>query len=411
VAENLFGAEVPATVSHNDNSPYTLGTRFTPAVSGTVTHIRWYVPTNPPTGTTTFLLFRNSDEAQIGSATQSLAGLGAQWVQVAFAAPVAVTAGQSYTAAVFIADHYVSTTPYSWPKSNGANLSTPAPGGYFNGNFAVDFPDSTFNNGCYFADVVFEPASSGVASVGRTTLAASPRSAAIKVVAIVGRCVAAVRPSAAARKAAPSSGRAVAAITSRAVSVHRAPGLARTVAASSTSAATKHAAVASARATIAPSAIAATVRKTPASATATVAATVLTTGAAKPAVARCSFAATARASVSRINRATGSTTAATTARAATIRRTPVTGRTATPSAARAVGLKRVATAGRVVAAIAATAQGEQAEGPRPVAGRCVAAFTSYRSLRRITLRPSLGVTIRPSDGLTPRPFAGITPRP
>lgn len=158
MSETFFGAENPSVPQSNDGTPYTLGTRFEPLATGQVTHLRWYCPPDAPDGMVGFYLYRNSDQQVLAFEERSLALNGGTWVEVELAEPITITPGTAYTAAVFTPNRYPSTPGYSWPKAstNGSLLSA-APGGYFNGNFTASYPDTTFNNGNYFADVVFEP--------------------------------------------------------------------------------------------------------------------------------------------------------------------------------------------------------------------------------------------------------------
>jgi hypothetical protein len=177
VTETIFGAEVPVN-QNNDNTPYTLGTRFSPLVAGQVTHHRIYRGDNSPSGTVELLLWRNSDQAQLNS-------------QEVLTSPVTTDIGEEYTASHHTSDWYVSTGSYPWPKtSTDGNLETPAPAGFFNGNFEPSFPDQTFSNGCYFADVVFEPSGAdpaeGSAALGLGLAVAAAGSADAEGSAVLG---------------------------------------------------------------------------------------------------------------------------------------------------------------------------------------------------------------------------------
>jgi Domain of unknown function (DUF4082) len=177
VTETLFGTEVPVN-QNNDNTPYTLGTRFSPLVIGQVTHLKFYRADNGPDGLVELILWQNSDQSQLASVEVLGSGLSPGWNEVALTSPVSLTVGEFYIASYYTPDWYVSTAPYSWPKtSTDGNLETPAPAGFFNGNFEPSYPDSGFNNGCYFADVVFEPSgvdpAEGSAALGLNLAAAA----------------------------------------------------------------------------------------------------------------------------------------------------------------------------------------------------------------------------------------------
>ncbi len=96
MAQNLFGAELPTSPDQSDAEPYALGTIFTPAVDGVVTHCRWVFPLTPQPGGVQVeaALYLNDGTPISGAPVQFSATptLG-DWNQVAFAAPIAVTGG------------------------------------------------------------------------------------------------------------------------------------------------------------------------------------------------------------------------------------------------------------------------------------------------------------------------------
>jgi hypothetical protein len=394
VAENLFGTEVPATVNNNDSTPYTLGTRFTPQANGQITHIRWRVPDSAPSGNVTMGLYRNSDSVLLSSTTVSVAAAAGTWTQVALPSPVSVTSGAAYTAVVFTPDRYVSTNAYAWPKNNGANLISANPGGWYNGNFAIAFPNDNFGGANYFADVVFELPSSGVAATGRTSAAAVAGSSASKRAIASARCCAAARISAASRKAAPVTARAAAVATGR-VTV-------------------RHAGVVATRAVSANSATAVAAKRIPATATTLAAASAVaavSSGSARPVVATCSACPLASVLAVRATRAVAAVTVVAAPRVTTSRRTPAVARALVAARSLAASARRTAVTARTVAVVSATAAAGQVGATRPVTGRCVAAAFGRARITRITRRPAAGTTARPSSGTKARPFAGVTYRP
>lgn len=156
---NIFGAETPAVTNANDGTTYTLGTRFVPQVAGQVTHGRKFEPVAALTDYT-FVLYRNSDEAVLGTVTYTAEVQGA-WFEVAFPSPIPVSAGVEYTIAYFTPGPYVVTSAYFGSGKVSGDLVCPVNAGRFRdqgpGGSSPLFPSDSFNNGAYFADVVFEP--------------------------------------------------------------------------------------------------------------------------------------------------------------------------------------------------------------------------------------------------------------
>jgi hypothetical protein len=168
VSESIFTSQTPGTTDANDGVGYTLCTLFSSAVDGQVTGIRWYFPSTLPS-VAKGGLFQRSGAGDGGVHTELaratfLGPVAGTWNTVNFASPVNITAGTLYYAAVYTADHYVATSAgLSGAISNG-NLTAPADSGSaHNGRFkspTADLagPDSQFNAGLYFADVLFTAA-------------------------------------------------------------------------------------------------------------------------------------------------------------------------------------------------------------------------------------------------------------
>lgn len=173
---SLFTSQVPASPDVDNGNSISLGTYFVPAVDGFVTAIRWYFPASAQPGGAAVkgALFRTSDSAKIGADVSFASpGTPGAWNEVALASPVAVTQGVQYCASVRSPARYVATTGGAspWPLANG-DLSAPSGAGRFeddDGDGSVQFPTDSFNNGCYFVDLVFttgdEPAE-GAAALG-----------------------------------------------------------------------------------------------------------------------------------------------------------------------------------------------------------------------------------------------------
>lgn len=158
MTDNLFGVEVPGG-SFNQSGGITVGTRFTPAVDGSATHGKWYFPGTGQPGAVQVRIgiHRNSDQVLLGSVLFSASPTLSAWNTVAFTTPIALTAGVDYTISVWVAEIYVATTGYSWPKVSG-NLTSHNPAGYFSAGGSIQYPNGIFGTPSYFADILFEPA-------------------------------------------------------------------------------------------------------------------------------------------------------------------------------------------------------------------------------------------------------------
>jgi hypothetical protein len=162
MTQTLFTSQVPAVPDASDAASYSMGTYFTPAVDGTITHIRWYFPASAQPGGEAVKanLFRNSDSAKLGGADAVFASPGTPgaWNEVALTTPVEVVGGTLYCATIRTPGRYVASTGAGsvWPIVNG-DLSTATNAGRFTSGASgnVDFPSTSFNNGTYFVDVVF----------------------------------------------------------------------------------------------------------------------------------------------------------------------------------------------------------------------------------------------------------------
>lgn len=155
----LYGATVPNTKDNADASWLTIGTYFTPTVSGTVTHAKWYFPTNDPGqgAQVVFRLWRNSDQSNQGEVSFSLSATLEAWNQVAFPTPIVVQAGVEYCASVRIRRYPSSNGYFSSPITSG-ELNMPSTAGRFvSSPSGFVFPNGSFANTAYFVDVVFQP--------------------------------------------------------------------------------------------------------------------------------------------------------------------------------------------------------------------------------------------------------------
>jgi hypothetical protein len=161
---SLFsGTDTPAVLSSSDTSQVNLGVRFVSSIAGTVTGIRYYRGAND-LGTHVGSLW-TSTGTLLASATftnETTSG----WQQVTFAAPVTITAGNTYVASYHSNGGYAITGGYFGASRVSGPLTAPAGSNgvytYGSGNL---FPTSTFGATNYWVDVVFAGANQAPVAV------------------------------------------------------------------------------------------------------------------------------------------------------------------------------------------------------------------------------------------------------
>ncbi|HEY3758579.1 MAG TPA: DUF4082 domain-containing protein [Solirubrobacteraceae bacterium] len=156
--DTIFDFATPATIDSGDPSSLELGVKFTSAVNGSVTGIRFYkAATN--TGTHVGSLW-TAEGTQLASATfsgESASG----WQQVNFSSPVAITAGTTYVAGYFAPNGHYSSSAAAFSTSGFENppLDALANGLSVNGVYAYSssstFPSNSYNSTNYYVDVLF----------------------------------------------------------------------------------------------------------------------------------------------------------------------------------------------------------------------------------------------------------------
>lgn len=154
--QTIFGNEVPVNLDNNDGDSYTLGTWFYPQVNGTATHGRWYFPITSPTNPVVIAIFRDGDQAVLGSTTFP-AGLNSGWHQAAFSSPIPLVADTSYRVAVLTPNRYVSTSGYFGTDKTSGDIYCPPVAGRFAVNSSLTWPDQNFGQASYWSDLVFVP--------------------------------------------------------------------------------------------------------------------------------------------------------------------------------------------------------------------------------------------------------------
>lgn len=160
--QNIFTTQTPATADANDNTPLTLGTRFTTSHDGDVKGIRWYFPSTLPTGTVTAVLWDADTGVNLAQA-DFVSPVAGSWNSVTFSSPVLMVSGKTFIASIRTPNHYVASSfGFSSAVTNG-DLTAVADGtGHSNGVFdqansgaGPHFPTGSFNATNYFVDVVF----------------------------------------------------------------------------------------------------------------------------------------------------------------------------------------------------------------------------------------------------------------
>ncbi len=140
---------VPVLSDSGDGSAVTVGTRFTAQVNGFVSGLRFYRDA-ANTGSHTGALYA-TDGTKL--ADLSFAAQAPGWQTAAFSAPVAVTAGTTYVAAVYMpSGHYSAALDFFDSPYDNAPL-TGLLGTYTYGSEAL--PTQSYRASNYYVDVVF----------------------------------------------------------------------------------------------------------------------------------------------------------------------------------------------------------------------------------------------------------------
>ncbi|HMC80127.1 MAG TPA: DUF4082 domain-containing protein, partial [Acidimicrobiia bacterium] len=142
-----------APVLFNDHLGVELAVKFTAEVSGFVTGVRFYKDAGMTGATRTAHLW-SADGTLLAQAPFVETASG--WQQVNFAAPVAVTANTTYLASYYAPDgQYVQYVANDWWPFPSDNPPLHATGSAYHYGPSGSFPDLTFENANYWADVVF----------------------------------------------------------------------------------------------------------------------------------------------------------------------------------------------------------------------------------------------------------------
>jgi hypothetical protein len=157
---------VPTTTNNNDATQYTLGTLFTASASGKIYGARWNFPDTLPTQPVIATLYAwNSDSSGTQLATATFSNCQTGWSEVLFSSPVSISANTKYVITVWTSDFYAATPALlasAGVTNSSSTLTAPqdtstAHNGKYRANSTSGplYPTSSFNGGCYFADVLY----------------------------------------------------------------------------------------------------------------------------------------------------------------------------------------------------------------------------------------------------------------
>ncbi|MBX3390585.1 MAG: DUF4082 domain-containing protein [Phycisphaeraceae bacterium] len=157
---SLFAADsAPAFQNNNDGMPIEVGTKFKSEVSGNVVGARFYVGASN-NGTCKASLW-TSTGTLLGFATfPPFAGPG--WNQVNFSGPIPISANIVYVISVYSPGGWYESTnnvfdnPVLVPPLRGLASGESGDNGVYRHGAGGGFPTGSFQNSCYFADVILE---------------------------------------------------------------------------------------------------------------------------------------------------------------------------------------------------------------------------------------------------------------
>jgi hypothetical protein len=147
----------PAVPNATDSTSYEMGMRFTSAIPGYVTGVKFYKGTSN-TGTHTGTLWSNTG-TQLATGT-FLNETASGWQTLKFAQPVAITANTQYVVSYHTTGFYSYTSAFftqaqaSYPLTAVAD-SASGHNGLFSAGTATTFPSSTWNANNYWVDAIF----------------------------------------------------------------------------------------------------------------------------------------------------------------------------------------------------------------------------------------------------------------
>jgi hypothetical protein len=153
----LFGTAAPKSARvDGETSSVELGTNFTASTAGMVVGVRYW-KTAENAGTHVGNLWDRTGKRLATATFSSESASG--WQSVLFAKPVEVKAGARYVASYLApAGRYSTTVGFVPSASASKHLSTPHVSGVYSYGKTSTFPNKTWKNSGYWADVLFVPA-------------------------------------------------------------------------------------------------------------------------------------------------------------------------------------------------------------------------------------------------------------
>ncbi|MDN3688878.1 DUF4082 domain-containing protein [Cyclobacterium jeungdonense] len=144
----------------NEGQGVQLGMKFRASVSGSVTGARFYKQSGN-NGTHTGQLYSNSGTLLASATFVNETASG--WQEVAFDAPIAVTAGTTYVISYHSSEGYYSVDDYGFDQAivneplTGLQNGTDGPNGMYQYSNTATFPTANYLSSNYYVDVVFIP--------------------------------------------------------------------------------------------------------------------------------------------------------------------------------------------------------------------------------------------------------------
>ena len=158
---SVFGNTSPANPDSNDGSSVELGMRFTPVVDGHVTGVRFY-KSQANTGVHKGTLWSSSGSrlSSIQFTNESASG----WQEAKFSNSVAVDAGSNYVVSYSAPNGHYSGDNWFFAYRGIQNLPLSVAGGFGSNpagvyNTSGGFPESSYQQGNYYVDALFQPMS------------------------------------------------------------------------------------------------------------------------------------------------------------------------------------------------------------------------------------------------------------
>jgi hypothetical protein len=170
--ESLFTTQTPASL-HNNDGPYEMGMRFTSAVDGQITAIRFYKDSSE-TGTHTGYIWDSNGNslASVVFSGETTSG----WQQQSLASALNISANTQYTVSVNTGGvYYVATDNGLSAKITNGNLSSVVG---TNGVYGTSgsYPTQSWSTSNYFRDVVFTATTATLSTPTISAFSASPTS-------------------------------------------------------------------------------------------------------------------------------------------------------------------------------------------------------------------------------------------